>query len=106
MVAAHPRQWNCLSITSSTRALGRPVLSALGHKPDIVARQVYVYITPKSGHWNRHVYYLRRNNSGSLAMLAAIRRARRSFHRRLSTRGCGASLFEVGALELAIQMPW
>ena len=65
-----------------------------------------VRFTPKSGHWNRHVYYLRRNNSGSLAMLAAIRRARRSFHRRLSTRCCGASLFEVGALELAIQMPW
>src|SRR5262249_4168420 len=37
--------------TSSTRAPGRTVLSALGHKPDIAARQVYVYVTPKSGHW-------------------------------------------------------
>ena len=47
-----------------------------------------------------------RTSCGSLAILAAIRRARRSFHRRLSTRGCGTSLLEVGALELAIQMPW
>ena len=77
-----------------------------GSKADIGASPIDVRFTPKSGHWNRHVYYLRRNNSGSLAMLAAIRRARRSFHRRLSTRCCGASLFEVGALELAIQMPW
>jgi hypothetical protein len=33
-----------------------------------------VRFTPKSGHWNRHEYHLRRSNSGSFAILAAIRR--------------------------------
>ena len=31
---------------------------------------------------------------------------RRSFHRRLRKRGCGASLFRVCTLELATQKPW
>jgi hypothetical protein len=34
-----------------------------------------VRFTPESGHRNRPAYYLRRTNSGSLAMFAAIRRA-------------------------------
>jgi hypothetical protein len=36
---------------------------------------VDVRFTPESGHRNRPAYYLRRTNSGSLAILAAIRRA-------------------------------
>ena len=34
-----------------------------------------VSCTPESGHRNRHVYHLRRTNSGSFAIFAAIRRA-------------------------------
>ena len=46
-----------------------------GSKADIEARLLDVRFTPKSGHRNRPAYYLRRSNSGSLAMSAAIRRA-------------------------------
>src|SRR5262249_33114657 len=43
-------------------------------KADISACPRHVRFTPKSGHRNRHVYHLRRDNSGSLAIFAAIRR--------------------------------
>ena len=41
----------------------------------IPRKQHNVRFTPESGHWNRPAYYLRRSNSGSLAIFAAIRRA-------------------------------
>jgi len=41
---------------------------------DIGARPRHVRFTTKSGRWNRPAYYLRRTNSGSLAIFAAIRR--------------------------------
>jgi hypothetical protein len=44
-------------------------------KADMAPRPRDVRFTPKSGHWNRHVYHLRRDNSDSLAIFAAIRRA-------------------------------
>jgi hypothetical protein len=46
-----------------------------GSKADIAARPRNVRFTPESGHRNRHVYHLRRTNSGSSAIFAAIRRA-------------------------------
>src|SRR5262249_7699831 len=46
-----------------------------GSKADIGASSINVRFTPESGHWNRHVYHLRRSDSGSLGIFAAIRRA-------------------------------
>jgi hypothetical protein len=46
-----------------------------GSKADIAARPPNVRFTPESGHRSRHVYHLRRSNSGNLAIFAAIRRA-------------------------------
>jgi len=44
-----------------------------GSKADIVVSSRNVRFTPESGHWNLPAYYLRRSNSGSLAIFAAIR---------------------------------
>src|SRR5262249_59106739 len=46
-----------------------------GSLADIARPRADVRFTPKSGHRNRHVYQFRRDNSGSLAIFAAIRRA-------------------------------
>jgi hypothetical protein len=51
--------------------IGDPLVAALT-RTGVPAN---VRFTPNSGHWNRHVYHLRRDNSGSLAMFAAIHRA-------------------------------
>src|SRR5262249_50784164 len=46
-----------------------------GSKADIGRLPIDVRFTPESRHWNRHVYHLQRDNSDSLAIFAAIRRA-------------------------------
>jgi len=50
-------------------------MSALGQKQTWGYGPRNVRFTPESGHRNRPAYYLRRSNSGSLAIFAAIRRA-------------------------------
>ena len=46
-----------------------------GSKAEIGRLPGNVRFTPESGHRNRPAYYLRRSNSGSLAIFAATRRA-------------------------------
>jgi hypothetical protein len=46
-----------------------------GSKADIGGSPANIRFAPKSGYRNRHVYHLRRSNSGCFAMFAAIRRA-------------------------------
>ena len=43
-----------------------------GSLADLWRRLSDVCFTPKSGHWNRHAYHLRRSNSGSFVIFAAI----------------------------------
>src|SRR5262249_33235937 len=57
------------------RIPGRHAHVRFGSKADISVCPRHVRFTPESGHRNRRAYYLRRINSGSLAIFAAIRRA-------------------------------
>ena len=60
---------------SSVEFKSQPRNVRFGSKADIAGHTINVRFTPKSGHRNRPAYYLRRTNSGSLAMFAAILRA-------------------------------